>query len=74
MNQSDRQSIGSYIGMSKTCSTIKELRDKVAPHYGKEPVQLSVLPQEQRSRQLRRPYFFAIGFVRFTLTALSMAA
>jgi hypothetical protein len=29
------------IGMSKTCTTIKELRDKVALHYGKEPVQLT---------------------------------
>ena len=30
------------IGMSKTCTTIRELRQKVAEHYGKEPVQLTL--------------------------------
>jgi hypothetical protein len=29
------------VGMSKTCSTIRELRDRVAEHYGKEAVQLT---------------------------------
>lgn len=29
------------IGMAKTCTSIRELRDKVAEHYGKEIVQLS---------------------------------
>ena len=38
------------IGMSKTCSTIKELRDKVALHYGKEPVQLTLyLPKNKEA-------------------------
>ena len=34
--------------MSKTCSTIRELRDRVAEHYGKEAVQLTLyLPKRQ---------------------------
>jgi hypothetical protein len=34
--------------MSKTCSTIRELRDRVAEHYGKEAVQLTFyLPKRQ---------------------------
>jgi hypothetical protein len=38
------------IGMGKTCSTIKELRDKVALHYGKEPVQLTLyLPKNKEA-------------------------
>jgi hypothetical protein len=38
------------IGMSKTCSTIKELRDRVALHYGKEPVQLTLyLPKNKEA-------------------------
>jgi hypothetical protein len=36
------------VGMSKTCSTIRELRDRVAEHYGKEAVQLTFyLPKRQ---------------------------
>ena len=27
------------VGMAKTCHDIRELRDKVAEHYGKQPVQ-----------------------------------
>lgn len=30
------------IGMSKTCDTIHELREKVAHHYGKKPLQLTL--------------------------------
>ena len=30
------------IGIAKTCSDIRELRDRVAQHYGKEPVQLTM--------------------------------
>ena len=30
------------IGMAKTCSDIRELRDKVALHYGKRPVQFTL--------------------------------
>jgi hypothetical protein len=30
------------IGMAKTCENIRELRDKVAEHYGKEIVQLTL--------------------------------
>jgi hypothetical protein len=30
------------IGMSKTCDTMQELRSRVAYHYGKEPVQLTI--------------------------------
>jgi hypothetical protein len=30
------------IGMGKTCTTIRELREKVAHHYGKEPMQLTM--------------------------------
>jgi len=38
------------IGMSKTWSTIKELRDKVALHYGREPVQLTFyLPKNKEA-------------------------
>lgn len=38
------------IGVGKTCSTIKELRDKVALHYGKEPVQLTLyLPKNKEA-------------------------
>jgi hypothetical protein len=28
--------------MGKTCTTIRELREKVAHHYGKEPMQLTM--------------------------------
>ena len=28
--------------MAKTCHTVRELRQKVAEHYGKEPVQLTL--------------------------------
>ena len=36
--------------MGKTCSTMKELRDKVALHYGKEPVQLTLyLPKNKEA-------------------------
>lgn len=37
------------IGMSKTCRTIHELRDKVAMHYGRRPVQLTLYiePKEE---------------------------
>jgi hypothetical protein len=34
------------VGMSKTCSTIRELRDRVAEHYGKEQLTL-YLPKRQ---------------------------
>lgn len=38
------------IGVAKTCETIKELRNKVALHYGKEPVQLTIyLPSRKGS-------------------------
>ncbi|HWX33686.1 MAG TPA: P63C domain-containing protein [Steroidobacteraceae bacterium] len=38
------------IGMAKTCRDMKELRDKVAEHYGREPVQLTMyLPRPRRS-------------------------
>jgi hypothetical protein len=30
------------IGMAKTCTNIRELREKVAHHYGKEPLQLTM--------------------------------
>lgn len=30
------------VGMAKPCSNMRELRDKVALHYGKEPVQLTM--------------------------------
>jgi P63C domain len=38
------------VGMAKPCTTMRELRDKVALHYGKEPVQLTLYvprPQEE---------------------------
>lgn len=35
------------IGIAKTCSDMRELRDKVALHYGREPVQLTMyLPRK----------------------------
>ena len=39
------------IGMAKTCNDMRELRDKVALHYGKKPVQLTIYlpPVEQPS-------------------------
>jgi hypothetical protein len=38
------------VGMSKTCNTIREFRDRVAEHYGKEAVQLTLyLPKRQSS-------------------------
>lgn len=30
------------IGIAKTCTTMRELRDRVAHHYGKEPIQLTL--------------------------------
>ena len=37
------------IGIAKTCTHIRELRDRVAEHYGNEPVQLTMyLPRPQR--------------------------
>lgn len=30
------------IGIAKTCRNMKELREKVAEHYGREPVQLTM--------------------------------
>lgn len=37
------------IGIAKTCSDIRELREKVAIHYGREPVQLTLyLPKPKR--------------------------
>jgi hypothetical protein len=30
------------IGMAKACRDMRELQDKVAEHYGKEPVQLTM--------------------------------
>jgi hypothetical protein len=38
--------------MGKKCTNIRELRDKVAEHYGKEPVQLMLylLKREARAR------------------------
>jgi len=42
------------IGMGKTCTTIRELRQKVAHHYGKEPMQLTMyLPRQGRMGLLR---------------------
>jgi hypothetical protein len=36
------------IGMGKTCTTIRELKEMVALHYGKEPVQLTLyLPKRE---------------------------
>lgn len=37
------------IGVAKTCSTMPELRDKVAHHYGKEPIQLTIFLPSSRS-------------------------
>jgi hypothetical protein len=35
------------IGMGETCTTTRELREKVAHHYGKEPMQLTMyLPRQ----------------------------
>jgi len=37
------------IGISKTCQDMKELREKVAEHYGREPVQMTMyLPRRPR--------------------------
>lgn len=37
------------IGMAKTCQDMRELRDRVAFHYGKKPIQLTFyLPSPQR--------------------------
>jgi hypothetical protein len=37
------------IGMAKPCNNMRELRDKVALHYGKRPVQITMyLPTEAR--------------------------
>ncbi|MFJ6149947.1 P63C domain-containing protein [Micromonospora profundi] len=37
------------IGIAKTCDTMTELREKVALHYGRQPVQLTLnLPQPRR--------------------------
>jgi hypothetical protein len=36
------------IGRGKTCNSIRELRDKVAQHYGKGPIQLTLyLPKRE---------------------------
>jgi len=37
------------VGMSKPCSNMRELRDKVAHHYGKEPIQLTMYVDSPRS-------------------------
>src|SRR5258708_19362915 len=44
------------VGMSKTCTTLRELRDRVAEHYGKEAVQRSICRNDNRAtrRPLRR--------------------
>lgn len=34
--------INQIIGIAKTCDTMKELREKVAHYYGKEPLQLTI--------------------------------
>jgi hypothetical protein len=40
------------IGMGKTCNSIRELRDKVAEFYGKEPVQLTLyLPKLKADKE-----------------------
>ena len=38
------------IGMAKTCRDIRELRDKVAEHYGREPVQLTLYLPKPKNR------------------------
>ena len=40
------------IGMAKTCHSIRELRQKVAEHYGKEPVQLTLYLPKGEGRKL----------------------
>lgn len=37
------------IGIAKTCSDMRELRDKVALHYGQEPVQLTLMLPKRRN-------------------------
>ncbi|MGV9309899.1 P63C domain-containing protein [Nonomuraea sp. NPDC003727] len=41
--------INQVIGIAKTCDTIMELREKVAFHYGRQPLQLTImsLPQQK---------------------------
>jgi P63C domain len=40
------------VGMSKTCQSIRELREKVAHHYGTEPMQLTLyLPKPKEGSQ-----------------------
>jgi hypothetical protein len=39
------------IGMAKTCTNIRELREKVAQHYGKEPVQLTLYLPKQEAKE-----------------------
>jgi hypothetical protein len=39
------------VGMSKTCQNIRELRDRVAEHYGKEPVQLTLYCRSEMRRK-----------------------
>jgi hypothetical protein len=46
--------------MSKVCNSIRELRDKVAEHYGKEPVQLTSTCQNQKMKG--RPAFTSFVF------------
>jgi hypothetical protein len=37
--------------MAKTCTNIRELREKVAQHYGKEPVQLTLYLPKQEAKE-----------------------
>jgi len=40
--------INQVIGVAKTCDDLQELRDEVALHYGREPVQLKLhLPSQK---------------------------
>ncbi len=44
------------VGMAKPCTNMRELRDKVALHYGKRPVQITMyLPAEGERLEASRP-------------------
>ncbi len=49
---SERKMATAVMHHGKTCSTIRELRDRVAEHYGKEAVQLTFyLPKRQSTAE-----------------------
>jgi hypothetical protein len=41
--------------MGKTCNTVRELKEKVAHHYGKEPYQLRLYLPKHRKVGMHRP-------------------